>query len=228
MVLSPPKFFNLYVGLSDEILTDEGSQLVSKQFHQLAAGSKISLRHTSVESHNFLGLCEHYNQPLRLTYEKIRFYYPNISKKLVHPWAIRATNDTKGPEGLVPTTLVFKIISIVDKTPFPNCSDRGKVINAARKRMQELMAAVKFKYALQHKFPSAADRTYNICGQVPVYRKKKLKKSNTNIRKNGFWAGRFPIVSIDKKTIFVDTNERDGPKPFSVQQLKPFLPPSNI
>jgi hypothetical protein len=50
---------------------------------------------------------ERYHDPLRRIYRKLRHDFPNLSESLAHSLANKAMNDTVGPEGLVPTLLVF-------------------------------------------------------------------------------------------------------------------------
>jgi hypothetical protein len=49
---------NIYAGFPESILTDQGSQLVSARFTELAVHFGVNVRHTSIESHNSSGLVE--------------------------------------------------------------------------------------------------------------------------------------------------------------------------
>jgi hypothetical protein len=65
-----------------------------------------------------------------------------VSKQFVLQIAIKAVNDTAGPNGLVPTLLVFGTypqITTTD-TPFLMVTERGKAITKAMKQIAELYA----------------------------------------------------------------------------------------
>jgi len=75
-----------------------------------------------VEAHHSVGLVERYHTPLRRAYDIIRKELPRLPKQFALQTAMKAVNDTAGPEGIVPTLLVFGAyprISI-DEPPFAN------------------------------------------------------------------------------------------------------------
>ena len=84
-------------------------------------------------------------------------------------------NDTLGPEGLIPSSLVFGEIP-QPFTPSENRSyrppllDRSKLATAARKEMSAQMAKVKLKRAMHHAVPPACDLSYEPGYKVLVWR----------------------------------------------------------
>ena len=74
--------------------------------------------------------------------------------------AVKATNDTAGPDGLIPTLLVFGTfprISIND-TPSTTTIERGKAIQKAIKEVVELQAKRHVTKALRtHNGPNITD-----------------------------------------------------------------------
>lgn len=136
------------------------------------------------------------HHPLRITYEKLRHIYPNISPELALSCAVRGANDTQGPEVLVPTTLVFGIVPRVGDTPLTSSSERFKILHSVRLEMQHIMADLKIKRALAHNVPSAADRSYNPSDRVLVC----LEQTTTpdrRSRKIVYWDGPFTVLSTD-------------------------------
>lgn len=72
--------------------------------------AEIELTYTLTESHNSLGAAENYHAPLRRMYKKVRIDFPHIDKEVLLALANTAMNDTCGPEGLVPSLLVFGVV----------------------------------------------------------------------------------------------------------------------
>lgn len=98
----------IYTGLPNRVLVDQGSELgKSGIFASLAANANIQLNSTGTEAHSSLGLNERYHEPLRTTFRKLILTYPNADKNLLLAFSVKGMNDTLGPEGLVPSALVF-------------------------------------------------------------------------------------------------------------------------
>jgi Reverse transcriptase (RNA-dependent DNA polymerase) len=199
---------NTYAGFPESMLTDQGSQLMSARFKEFALHFGIDMRHTPIESHNSNGLVERYHGPLRRTYEKVRLDYGGISDELALSCAVLAANQTLGPEGIVPVTLVLGIIPRIS-TRLPNQPERVQAMIGAREEMRKLMAKAKVARALKRAVPPAADQFYAVGDRVLVFREEP----------EGF-TGPFRIEHVDHKTIYI----RDGnqTKAFSRAQVKPY------
>jgi len=199
---------NIYAGFPEHMMTDQGSQLVSARFHELAIHFGVKVDHTPVESHNSNGLVERYHGPLRRTYEKIRLEYKGLSDELALSCAVHAANQTLGPEGIVPVTLVFGIFPRIG-TKLPNQPERVRALLAAREEMRVIMAKSKVARALKRAVPPSADEVYAVGDQVLVFREEP----------EGF-VGPFMIEQLDCKTVYI----RDGNslRPFSRAQIKHF------
>lgn len=67
------------------------------------------VKEVPVEAHNSIGKVERYYAPLRRLYEILqdKLKGENLEKELILQMAVKAVNDSVGPEGLVPTLLVF-------------------------------------------------------------------------------------------------------------------------
>jgi hypothetical protein len=77
---------------------------------ELCDGDGVKLQISPVESHNSLGYNERMHAPLREIFLKIQEDVPGISDELTLRLAVKALNDTSGPDGLVPTLLVYGIL----------------------------------------------------------------------------------------------------------------------
>jgi hypothetical protein len=83
---------------------------------------------------------ERYYTPLRQAFEIITKELPRALKQFVLQIAIKAVNDTAGPDGLVSTLLVFGTYSrmTITNTLSLIVTERGKAIIKAMKQIAEL------------------------------------------------------------------------------------------
>ena len=101
---------SLYTGYPKKIRVDQGSCFTSIRWQRLSEMVGTQMQFSGVESHHSLGPGERYHEPLRQVYLKIRHEFPSISKETCLRLAVKALNDTMGPEGLVPSLLVFGVL----------------------------------------------------------------------------------------------------------------------
>ena len=99
--------------------------------------------------------------------------YPNVDKTLLLQMAIKAMNDTLGPEGLFPSSIVFEEVPTVytaSETPQPrdNLRERAKMGHAARTEIQRIMAKMRVVRGLRNSVPLTENRTYDPGDQVLV------------------------------------------------------------
>ena len=60
-----------------------------------------------VEAYNSIGLIERYHVPLRRAYSILLKELPDLPKEERLQMAIKAVNNTAGPDGIMPMLLVF-------------------------------------------------------------------------------------------------------------------------
>lgn len=84
-----------------------------------------------IEAHWLLGKVKRYYKPLRKTYEIIKVEYKNMAPQAVLQAAVKAVNDTAGPNGFIPTLLVFGAIPGITErsTLSKNQLQRAKTVN---------------------------------------------------------------------------------------------------
>ena len=99
-----------YYGYPESILTDQGSVFFSSEWESACQSAPISLRHTGTESHNSLGSDETYHSMLRRIYKKFTLEFLDIPAEFRLALSIKAMNDNAGPEGYVPSLLVFGVL----------------------------------------------------------------------------------------------------------------------
>jgi hypothetical protein len=153
----------VYPGLPHVIKADQGSFFPSPRWHDILSLSGIKLELSPIESHNSLTVGERYYDPLRRINRKVRHDFHNLSESLALSLANKAMNDTMGPEGLVPTLLVFGAVprlSIGDRPP-PNKSDRMLAMDNARREMDAIVSDLRIKRALSSKSTPGATRVFH-------------------------------------------------------------------
>jgi hypothetical protein len=69
----------------------------------------IQTKEVPMEAHNNIGKVERYHAPLQQAYKIIHDEIGNkqINKEMILQMAIKAINDTAGPDRIIPTLLVF-------------------------------------------------------------------------------------------------------------------------
>ncbi|KAM4067875.1 transposase [Hirsutella rhossiliensis] len=111
----------------------------------------ITCKEVPIEAHWSIGKVERYHGPLRRAFE---IMYAELSSQAdadsILQMAVKAVNDTAGPDGLVPTLLVFGAYPRItaDSPPNPSVIRRGEVVRKAMKELRKFMANRDVKEAL--------------------------------------------------------------------------------
>lgn len=187
---------------------DQGSAFTSVKWSRLCDKVGVVIQESGIEHHNALGSGKRYHDPLRRIFLKIRHKSPSIKPKLELRIALKAMNDTLGPEGLVPTLLVFGCLPIFPtvNTNLPGQRERRKALQQARKEMATITAEIRIKRALLSRVPRNTDLNLNLGDQVRVYRETDRK-----------YIGPFPVIRTDGKQVFVLQNNTE--KTYSLHQI---------
>ena len=82
---------------------------MSDRWDSLLRDAGIEKDESGIESHNAIGSRERYHAFLRQIYKKVRAELPNISKDYALSLAVKAINETAGPNGLSRILLVFGV-----------------------------------------------------------------------------------------------------------------------
>jgi len=67
----------------------------------------IKVKEVPVKAHNSIKKVEQYYMPLHCTYEIISLELKGVSEELTLQMAVKAVNNSTGPDRLIPTLLVF-------------------------------------------------------------------------------------------------------------------------
>lgn len=167
-----------YIGYPDALALDKGPQFTSKEWESLMKEADIEIHPSGVESYNALGNGERYHAFLLKIYDNVRADAADISEERALSLAIKARNDTDGPNGLVHTLLVFGVIPRIPlhAHDLPNNISRIESMINARKEAAKLIAQSRINTALQRSVPTAANSTFAIGVEVPIFRKKTCRE----------------------------------------------------
>lgn len=200
----------VYIGYPTTIKTDHGSVFTSKKWRGWTESAGINIEISGIESHNSLGVGERYHAPLRKIFNMIMSEYPSLDPEIALRCAVKGINDSMGPEGLVPSYLVFGVLPTMPamRTELPNQKDRMQAIATARSEMATISAKLRIQSALRAKLPPATSYNVSPGDQVYVFREDTKK-----------WHGPYTVDSVYNKEVYLDV---DGTiKHFNISQLLP-------
>ncbi len=95
-----------------------------------------------VEAYNSIGLVKYYHGPLRRIYKIISEQLPDLNKNAALQISFKALNDSAGPDGLVPTLLVFGVFLRIAEldAPSPTVLQRTAALQKAIEEVKRLRA----------------------------------------------------------------------------------------
>ncbi|KAF1828306.1 hypothetical protein BDW02DRAFT_652134 [Decorospora gaudefroyi] len=106
-------WIDMYVGPPDIIATDAGKNFISEEFVNNAKTMAINVEEVPVEAHQSIGKVERYHAAIRRAFDVISADIGNaVTPEHTLQMAVKAVNDTAGPDGLIPTLLVFGKVKV--------------------------------------------------------------------------------------------------------------------
>src|SRR6266567_8101476 len=100
-------WINTYLGPPNIITHNVGKNFISKEFKQYAIILGTATRSVPVKAYNLVRMVERYYGPLCCIYHIIIMELLDIGKDMALQMAFKVINDFTGPNGLIPTLLVF-------------------------------------------------------------------------------------------------------------------------
>eukprot|EP00171_Calliarthron_tuberculosum_P022824 IDg22824t1 len=104
-------WIDVYLGPPNVLAHDAGKNLVARAFQRHSALMTIDTKPIPVESANSMTYVERYHAPIRRSYNIIRADLPNITEEEALQYAVKALNDSVGPDGLVSYSSGFRSIA---------------------------------------------------------------------------------------------------------------------
>jgi len=210
-------WIDTYLGPPDIISHDAGTQFTGEEFRQLTNSMSIETKTAPTEAHNSVGIVERYHLPLRRAYsiitEELRGASTGISKEMALQMAVKAINDTAGPDGLVPTLLVFGAFPRMTKLdpPAPSMAVRSKAIAKAMKEVTKMRIDRQITDALRQRNGPRVDEVH----ELPINSKVWVWREDKG------WTGPHTLLTVDRETCTVQTQTGTGK--FRTTVVKPFL-----
>jgi hypothetical protein len=206
-------WIDTYIGPPEYITHDAGRNFISKEFQQYATAMAISTKAVPVEAHWSVGLVERAHPALRRAYQIITDECKDIHKELALQMAVKAVNDTAGPDGLVPTLLVYGAyprMSNLDP-PAPSVTDRAAAIRKAMAEIVKLRAKQTVNKALHHRNgpDTTSIRNLPLNSEVLVW------------RESGNWTGPYRLLAVEGETCSIQLP--NGPTSFRSTSVKPYF-----
>lgn len=177
----------------------------------------VILKAVPVEAHQSIGVVERYHGPIRRAYHIITAEIKDIDKDMALQMAFKAINDSAGPDGLIPTLLVFGAyprLTAFD-APSPTISQRAAAIKKAMTEIQKLRAKRQVNDALNTRNGPNTISLHDlpINNQVLVFRE-------GNASQTGSWEGPYKLVSMNGESCVLALPK--GHTKFRSTSIKPY------
>ncbi|KAF6807096.1 hypothetical protein CPLU01_15834 [Colletotrichum plurivorum] len=204
-------WIDVYQGPPDWIIADAGRNFVAADFRREARAMSIEVKIIPVEAHHSIGKVERYHAALRRAYDIIRKESPLTTRESALQSAVKAINDTAGPDGIVPTLLVFGAYPRMtdDSAPSPDIVKRAAAVRKAGNELRKHFATRQVNEALAARNgpDTTALKLLAIGSQVRVWREKEG------------WTGPYRLLAADGEDCTVDVS---GPRNFRSTVVKPY------
>ena len=215
-------WIDTYLGPPDQITTDAGKNFASREFNQYATAIGTKIKIVPVEAHNSVGIVERYHGPIRRVYMIITAEIPDINREMALQMAFKAINDTAGPDGLIPTLLVYGAYPRMTEydSPAPTVTQRAAAIRKAMTELQKMRAKRQVTTALNNRNgPNTTSvQELDLNSDVLVWR-----EGNTG--QAGTWKGPYKLVSTDGESCVLALP--NGNTTFRTTSVKPFYTTSD-
>lgn len=207
-------WIDVYLGPPDIVVHDAGTNLIAKSFQTNNALMYINTKAVPIESANSMTYVERYHVPLRRAYKIMKDEAPGLDDEALLQCAVKSVNDSVGPDGLVPTLLVYGALprlGLKTEKPTATTQQRATAVRNATAEMSRYFAKRQVREALnQRNGPNVLDiHKAELGSHVLVYR-----------IANCSWAGPYKLLNRDGETCTLLTN--DGPKSFRTTACKPY------
>ncbi|EED22562.1 conserved hypothetical protein [Talaromyces stipitatus ATCC 10500] len=207
-------WIDTYLGPPDVISHDAGTNFAANEFKVEAMMMGIRCHQMPVEAHSGIGKVERYHAPLRRAFNIISAEMGStVSKDVVLQMAVKAINDTAGPDGIVPTVLVFGAYPrlTLDSPPSALTIRRAQAMKKAMAELRKAVAERKVNDALNTRNGPIITETLNLPpgADVKVWREGKG------------WTGPHKLISVNGHDVTVDLG--NGAVAFRATSVQQYL-----
>jgi hypothetical protein len=211
-------WIDTYLGPPDWIVADAGKNFVSKEFGQIASTVGTKLKIVPVELHNLISITKRYHGPLRRAYQILEKELKGTHKDMLLQMALKALNDSVGPDGLVPTLLVFGAYPRMSKydAPSPSIAERAAAIKKAMTEVKKLRSERLVQDAIHSRNGPSTLAIHDLPLNSLV-----LVTREIGIGHAKMWRGPHTLVGMDGENCYIDINGTITS--FRSTSVKPFL-----
>ncbi|EKD21300.1 polyprotein [Drepanopeziza brunnea f. sp. 'multigermtubi' MB_m1] len=155
---------NTYVGPLINVVHDPEINFNSATFRSYFKGISSTLKQMLVEAYHSVGLVERYYVFMRRAFKIVTKELLKALREDRLQMAIKAINDTAGPNGLVLTLLVFgTLLKLTEQDrPAASTQERAAAINKAIKEVRKCYAARQVKDALKRRNGPITEHTLDL------------------------------------------------------------------
>lgn len=183
------------VYMPNHIRADQGSVFTSKYWDDITTLHGVELQLSGTQSQNSLEIGERYHAPLRRIFRVIRSQCPKLDPEIALRLAVKASNDTLGPDGRVPSRLVYGVdpaLAVVN-AKIPAQRECMAALEAETREMATITAELRIQQALRSKLPPATKYDIKPGDDVLIYREDDKE-----------WMGPHRVTKMMEKEIYVD------------------------
>ncbi|CRK29788.1 hypothetical protein BN1723_003653 [Verticillium longisporum] len=207
-------WLDTYLGPPDVVTVDAGTNFASAEFRAEARLLGMTCHQIPVEAHWSIGKVESYHKPIRRAYEILKAESRDTSLESLLQGAVKAVNDTAGPNGLVPTLLVFGAMPRITANSAPTATQaqRAEAVNKAMAELRRMVAKRKVNDALNTRngpdTKQLLPRSLELGSDVLVFREREK------------WTGPYKVISVSDTAVTVEMV--NGPTEFRGTHVKPY------
>ncbi|KAI1769717.1 hypothetical protein F4818DRAFT_435445 [Hypoxylon cercidicola] len=132
-------WIDTYLKPPNNLVYNANKNFIATKFTDNTKALSIEIKEIPVEAHNSIGSVKRYHSPLRRAFKVIDgdLRGTGTDQQSILQMAVKAVNDTAGPDGLVPTLLVFgAYLRLAESSP-PAASLQVRAA-AIKKAMEEV------------------------------------------------------------------------------------------
>ncbi|PVH80071.1 hypothetical protein DL98DRAFT_549327 [Cadophora sp. DSE1049] len=163
-------WIDTYLGPPDFVVYNYGTNFNSKEFRSALRSVGSTPKLVPIEAYHSIGKVERYHRPLRCAYEIVTEEHPELSDEDRLQIAVKAVNDTTGPNGLIPTLLVFGVYPrMTEMDPLnPLVEQRAVTIKKAIREVRKIHTTRKVNDALATRNGPGTTYIYDLRLNDPV------------------------------------------------------------
>lgn len=223
-------WIDVYTGPPNIVVHDPGSNLDCAEFRINCASMAITAKQVPLEAHNSVGRVERYHTVLRRAYTIIKQEMAGmkVDKAVMLQMAVKSINDTAGPDGIVPTLLVFGTYPRMtsDDPPNPSIHKRAYALKLAMKEVRKFYAERQIQNALAtpHGPVTWHLKSLPINSEVLVWKEKGAGEAG-----RGAWTGPHKFLGIDGENVRVEiTGHPRNPRIYRSVVVKEYFTPEQL